>query len=96
MVPAVLEIELVDGNVAGGANEVAITVEEADYTPIPGVSVIVKNNAQTLTLVSGIADSNGELFVALNDGNYKIIANKASERPRLISSWPLFDPCFLC
>jgi len=60
-----------------GANEVTITVEEADHTPIPDVSVLVFNSAETVKPNSGMTDVNGLLAIALNDGSYKIRLNKA-------------------
>jgi hypothetical protein len=60
-----------------GANTVTITVEEADHTPIPDVSVEIYNAAQTVKLKSGMTDVNGQLVVALNDGSYKIRLSKA-------------------
>ena len=61
-----------------GANAVTITVEEADHTPIPDVSVLILNSAQTVKLKSGTTDANGQVTpgFALNDGTYKIRLSK--------------------
>lgn len=55
-----------------GANQVTITVQEADLTPIPDVAVRILNSAQTALLKTGTTDSLGQVVVSLNDGSYKI------------------------
>jgi hypothetical protein len=60
-----------------GANAVTITVEQADATPIPDVSIIILNTAETVKLKSGITDANGQLTVSLNDGAYKMRLSKS-------------------
>lgn len=60
-----------------GANVVTVTVQEADGTPIPDVSVAVFNAAETVKLKSGMTDQNGQLVVALNDGLYSMRLSKA-------------------
>lgn len=60
-----------------GANSVTITVQEADLTPIPDVSVVILNSAETLTLLTGTTNAIGQLVVALNNGTYKVRLSKA-------------------
>jgi hypothetical protein len=60
-----------------GANQVTITVEEADHTPIPDVSVLILNSGQSITLQSATTDASGQVVVALNDGTYKVRLSKA-------------------
>jgi len=60
-----------------GANMVTITTQESNGIPIPDVSVMVFNTAETLKLKTGITDTDGQLSIALNDGFYKIRLSKA-------------------
>ena len=54
-----------------GANQVTITVEETDTTPIASVEVQILNAAQDTVLDRKLTDVNGDAVFALDDGSYK-------------------------
>jgi hypothetical protein len=68
-------LETIDANV--GANEVTITIEESDETPIVSAEVQLLNSDQTVVLDTKITDSNGEVVFSADDGSYKVRSTKA-------------------
>ena len=60
----------------GGANQVDLTIEEVDTTPIPDVKISIMNSDSTVLLATGMSDSNGEASFALDDGTYKVLLSR--------------------
>jgi 5-hydroxyisourate hydrolase-like protein (transthyretin family) len=57
---------------ATGAEQVTITVEDAQGVPIVGVEVQVFNSDQSVLIDKKKTDSNGQVVFALDDGAYKV------------------------
>jgi hypothetical protein len=66
------------GLTPGGANVVTIKVVDQDGDALPDVSVTIRNEDQTAVMVAAIStDSNGEVVVGLDNGEYKVLLRKA-------------------
>jgi hypothetical protein len=61
-----------------GANQVTVTIQEADTTPIPDVTVTLLNDAETIILQILTTDVNGQFVTALDDGTYKVRLRKSN------------------
>lgn len=59
-----------------GANQVTLTIEKLDTTPIPGVDVQIFNADQSVLLDRAKTDASGQVVLALDDGSYKVRLNK--------------------
>jgi len=55
-----------------GVYTCTITVQEADGTPIPQASVIIRNAGDTLTVASGTTDAAGQITFYLDNGTYVV------------------------
>jgi hypothetical protein len=58
-----------------GVNTVTITVTDG-VTPLPDVSVAIRNSTDTATLCSGYTDTNGRFSCSADDGDYKVRLQK--------------------
>ncbi len=67
-----------DGLAPGGtgASAVAITIREADLTPIADVSVRIYNEGETLLVGYGLTNALGQVQVNLDDGTYIVRLRK--------------------
>lgn len=70
------DVAWLTGGGGSGANQVTLTIEEADTTPIPYVRVSVLNSDSTVVIATGTADVNGQAVFALDDGTYKILLSR--------------------
>lgn len=62
---------------SGGANTITLMIEDTDGDPIEGVFATIKNEEETVTLITGlVSDSLGVIVTSLDDGTYKVILSK--------------------
>jgi acyl CoA:acetate/3-ketoacid CoA transferase alpha subunit len=71
-----LELAPGGGGSGSGSNQVELTIEEVDTTPIPDVKITILNSDSTVLIATGMSDSNGEANFALDDGSYKVLLSR--------------------